>query len=83
MLVNEEKLNLFLDRVVSDLASSYVGIMVSLGSKLGLYQAMAGAGPLTSSEIAQRAGCGERYVREWLNAQSAAGYLLYHPESET
>ncbi|MCB9768184.1 MAG: methyltransferase domain-containing protein [Candidatus Omnitrophica bacterium] len=83
MQVNEEKLNLFLDRVVSDLASSYVGIMVSLGSKLGLYQAMAGAGPLTSSEIAQRAGCGERYVREWLNAQSAAGYLLYHPESET
>lgn len=83
MQVNEEKLNLFLDRVVSDLASSYVGIMVSLGSKLGLYRAMAGAGPLTSREIANRAGCGERYVREWLNAQSAAGYLVYHPGSET
>lgn len=83
MQVNEEKLNQFLDRVVSDLASSYVGIMVSLGSKLGLYQTMSGAGPLTSREIANRAGCGERYVREWLNAQSAAGYLVYHPGSET
>lgn len=83
MRINEDKLNEFLNRVVTDLAASYVGVMVSLGSKLGLYRAMAGAGPLTSHEIAARAGCGERYVREWLNAQAAAGYLMFHPGSQT
>jgi len=57
--------------------------MVSLGRKLGLYEAMAGAGPLSSREVAARAGCAERYVREWLNSQAAGGYVVYHPSSET
>ena len=57
--------------------------MVSLGDKLGLYKAMAGAGPLSSQEVARRSGCGERYVREWLNAQVAGGYVDYHPTSAT
>lgn len=83
MQVNKEKLNEFLNRVVGDLASSWVGIMVSLGSKLGLYRAMSGTGPLSSDEVARRARCAERYVREWLNAQAAAGYVMYHPSSET
>jgi SAM-dependent methyltransferase len=57
--------------------------MVSLGSKLGLYKAMAGAGPLSAGEVAARAGCAERYVREWLNAQAASGYISYHGISDT
>jgi SAM-dependent methyltransferase len=44
---------------------------------------MAGAGPLSAREIAARAGCAERYVREWLNAQAASGYLDYQPASDT
>ena len=42
-------------------------------------EAMADAGPLDSSEIAKRSGCAERYVREWLNSQAAAGYVAYDP----
>ena len=57
--------------------------MVALGHKLGLYKAMAGQGPLSSTEAAKLAGCAERYVREWLNSQAAAGYVVYHPSSET
>src|SRR5688572_28536240 len=57
--------------------------MVSLGHKLGLYKALAGAGPVSVQELATRAGCAERYVREWLNAQAAAGYLDYHAASAT
>jgi SAM-dependent methyltransferase len=57
--------------------------MVSLGSKLGLYKAMSGAGPISSKELAARAGCAERYVREWLNAQAAGGYVGYHAVSDT
>jgi SAM-dependent methyltransferase len=73
----------FAMRAIGDLAAGYTGVMVSLGSKLGLYKALAGAGPLSAREVAGRAGCAERYVREWLNAQAACGYLLYHAVSDT
>jgi SAM-dependent methyltransferase len=54
-----------------------------LGDKLGLYRAMAGAGPLTSAEVAERTGTHERYVREWLNNQAAGGILEYRAEGGT
>ena len=77
--VNKE--TAFLERALADIAGAYTGVMVNLGHKLGLYKALAGAGPLSSQEVAKRAGCAERYVREWLNSQAAAGYLAYHPTS--
>jgi SAM-dependent methyltransferase len=83
MAIDEQKLNELLGRVVGDLSSSYGGVMVSLGHKLGLFKAMAGAGPVSSQELAKRSGCAERYVREWLNAQAAGGYVSYHPRSAT
>ena len=81
MGLNEGKLNELLGKVVGDLSAGYGGVMVSLGDKLGLYKAMKGAGPLSSHEVAKRSGCAERYVREWLNSQVAAGYIDYHPKS--
>lgn len=83
MKVNEQKLNEIVEKAISDLAAGYGGVMVALGDKLGLYRAMAGQGPLSSTEVAKLAGCAERYVREWLNSQAAAGYVVYHPSSET
>jgi len=83
MKVNEQKLNELVEKAVTDLAAGYGGVMVALGHKLGLYKAMAGQGPLSSTEVAKLAGCAERYVREWLNSQAAAGYVVYHPSSET
>ena len=35
------------------------------------------------AELAARAGCAERYVREWLNSQAAGGYVDYHAVSDT
>ncbi len=81
--INEEKLNEFLEQTVYDLAAGYGGVMVSIGNKLGLYKAMAGAGRLTSKQIADKTECAERYVREWLNSQAAGGYAQYHPEDQT
>jgi len=81
--VDQEKLEAFLDRALGDLAAAYGGVMVSLGRRLGLYAALAEAGPLSSQELAARSGCAERYVREWLNSQAAAGYVAYHSASET
>jgi SAM-dependent methyltransferase len=83
MKVNERKLNEFFEKALTDLAGAYGGVMTVLGHKLGLYKALAGAGPLDSSEVAKRSGCAERYVREWLNSQAAAGYVVYHAASAT
>jgi SAM-dependent methyltransferase len=77
------KLESFVMRAVGDLSSAYGGVMVSLGSKLGLYKAMSGAGPISAKELAARTGCAERYVREWLNAQAAGDYVGYHAVSDT
>lgn len=83
MTIDMQKLNDLVGMAVSDLSSSHGGVMISIGHKLGLYKAMAGAGPLSSTEVAKRSGCTERYVREWLNSQVAGKYVAYHPASQT
>jgi SAM-dependent methyltransferase len=82
-VIDRTKLESLLARAVGDLSAGYGGVMVSLGSKLGLYKAMSGAGPISSKELAARTGCAERYVSEWLNAQAAGGYVDYHAGSDT
>ena len=52
-------------------------MLVLIGDKLGLYKAMAGAGPLSAAELANRTGTTERYIREWLGNQAASGYVVY------
>jgi 2-polyprenyl-3-methyl-5-hydroxy-6-metoxy-1,4-benzoquinol methylase len=79
MAVDEARLQETLGRVVTDMAAAWSVRLVYLGDKLGLYRAMAGAGPLTSAELAERTGTGERYVREWLCNQAASGYVDYDP----
>jgi SAM-dependent methyltransferase len=82
-VIDQTKLQSFLGRALGDLSAGYAGVTVSLGSKLGLYKAMSGAGPISSHELAARSGCAERFVREWLNAQAAGGYVAYHAVSDT
>ena len=77
--VDEAKLNAFLGKVVEDFGAALSSALGYIGRKLGLYQAMAGAGPLTPAELAQRTGTTERYVREWLLNQAAGGYVEDDP----
>jgi len=56
-------------------------VMVRVGHELGLYRALGEHGPLTSRELGERASVFERYAREWLHQQRAAGYLDYDRES--
>jgi SAM-dependent methyltransferase len=79
--VDGDKLMEFVFKAVDEVGATLNSALVVLGDKLGLYQAMAGAGPLTSGELAQRTGTAERYVREWLNAQAAGGYVEYNPDT--
>jgi SAM-dependent methyltransferase len=77
--VDTDKLMAFVFKAVDEVGATLNSALVVLGDKLGLYRAMAGAGPLTSDELAERTGTAERYVREWLNAQAAGGYVEYSP----
>jgi membrane protease YdiL (CAAX protease family) len=57
------------------------GALVLVGDKLGLYKALAGAGPTMPEALAKKTSTTERYIREWLEAQAAAWYVNYHSES--
>lgn len=81
-MFDEARVGEFLERVVVDSAAAFAGLSTSVGARLGLYRAMAGAGPLTSEQLAGRTGLVERYVREWLAAQVAGRYVLYDPETD-
>src|SRR5512143_2434763 len=77
MTIDEDKVQAFVGKAVADLGSALTASLVVIGDRLGLYRAMAGAGPLTAHELAERTGTVERCVREWLAAQAAAGYVTY------
>ena len=76
-----QKLEQFVFKAVDEVGATLNAALVVMGDKLGLYRALAGAGPLTPADLAARTGTAERYVREWLNAQAAGGYVEYDPES--
>jgi len=77
MAVDEAVLMEFVGKAVGDLGAALTAGLVVVGDKLGLYRAMAGAGPLTPAELAAKTGTTERMVREWLNGQAASGYVTY------
>jgi SAM-dependent methyltransferase len=80
--MDEDKLMEFVFRAVGDVGAMLGGAMVVIGDKLGLYQAMKGAGPLTAEELAKKTGTSERYVREWLSAQAARDYVTYEGDGK-
>jgi SAM-dependent methyltransferase len=81
--VNEAKLQELVGTAVAEMSIAESAPLIYLGDKLGLYKAMAGAGPLTSQELADRTDTKERYVREWLSNQAAGGIVDYDPADGT
>ena len=80
-LIDQQKLEAFLGKVVDDFGAALSSALVYIGQKLGLYKAMAEGEPVTPAELAQRTGTVERYVREWLINQAAGGYVEYDPNT--
>lgn len=83
MAIDRAKLDAFLQKAVTDMGASMSAALVLIGDRLGLYKAMAGAGPMTPEELARRTGTAARYVQEWLNNQAAGGYVDYDPRTST
>src|SRR5512140_1655189 len=70
-------LEALLGRLVGEVGAVYTAPLVVMGDRLGLFRALAGGGRQTSSELADATGLFERYVREWLSALAAAGYVSH------
>lgn len=80
-MIDDAKFRQFMGKVLVDLGGAVSVPLVRIGLRLGLYQAMNGAGPMTSRELAEKANIAERYAREWLAQNAASGYLSYDPGS--
>jgi winged helix-turn-helix protein len=72
-----------MQRAVGDMGAAMHAVLIMLGDRLGLFKAMGDSAPLTPAELAKRTGTHERYVREWLNANAASGYVMYDAQKGT
>ncbi|MFD4669756.1 class I SAM-dependent methyltransferase [Lentzea sp. NPDC058450] len=77
--VDTDKLMQFVFRAVDEVGATLNAALVVMGDKLGYYRAMADGEPVSAAELADRTATAEPYVREWLNAQAAGGYVTYDP----
>jgi 2-polyprenyl-3-methyl-5-hydroxy-6-metoxy-1,4-benzoquinol methylase len=81
MAIDQARLDDLMGKAVVDMAATASAGLVRIGERLGLYKAMAGAGPMTAADLAEKTGTHERYVREWLLNQAAGGYVTHHPDT--
>jgi 2-polyprenyl-3-methyl-5-hydroxy-6-metoxy-1,4-benzoquinol methylase len=71
-----EEVGQFAFRVWSYKQGELVSLLIHLGDRLGLYQALEGAGSVTAEDLARRTGFQERWLREWLRGNAAADLLV-------
>lgn len=83
MAMDPQRLEALLGKMVTELGAAANAALVMLGDKLGLYRVMAAHGPLTSEDLAHHTQTRERYVREWLSAQAASGFVGYDAATGT
>lgn len=80
--IGTDRHRFFIRRAIEEIGATLNTALVVLGDQLGYYRALAGAGPLTPTDLAECTGTDEVCAREWLQAQAASGYLDYHPAIE-
>jgi SAM-dependent methyltransferase len=75
--VDPVKAAAFQKRMVDVLNSSFLGLAISVGHHVGLFDMMAGGTWATSAELARTGELHERYVREWLGAMVVGRIVEY------
>src|SRR5260370_14978958 len=78
-----DKIKSFSKQVTGDIGHAMLGALSYLGDRLGIFRTLAEAGSVTSADLAKRTGLSERYLREWLSAMAAAGYVNYDAAAKT
>lgn len=81
--MDEAKLEQFMGQIAGDAGAALGWQLAYMGDRLGIWKAMAGAGPLSAAQVAEAAGLNERLTLEWLSAQAAGGYVTYDAASGT
>ena len=81
-VIDEAALGELMGRMVGNMSGGAVCLGIWLGDELGLYRVLAGAGAMTADEIAGKAGCNPRLVREWIDGQAAAGLVAYDAKAD-
>jgi len=81
--VEESAVEEVMGRIAADMGGALGVLLTALGTRSGLWGALAGAGPLTVDEVAARVTVARPLVREWLASQAAGGYLTYDPATRT
>lgn len=80
-LLDQTRLNSLLEKMVTEMGAAANGSLILVGDKLKLYKSLAKDGPHTSQELADATGTSERYIREWLAAQAASGFVEYDKDT--
>jgi SAM-dependent methyltransferase len=81
--LDDAKVERFTQTIIGDLGAAISSVLIRVGDRLGLYRAMGDSEPVTAAELADRTGLAERYVREWLHNNAAAGWVDYDPAAAT
>ena len=82
-VLDQAKVEHFTHQIIGDLGAAMSAVLIRIGDRLGLYKALGDSLPVTSLDLALRTGLDERYVREWLHNQAAAGWVSYDPGNVT
>lgn len=80
---DQEKFEELQGKVLTDVGGAIGVLMAYIGDQSGVYEALEAIGPCGHKELARKADVDERYLREWLSSNAAAGYVVYHPENDT
>ena len=81
--MDEARLEQLMGQVVGHMTGAALCFGIWVGDELGLYRAMAGAGPMGAEEVAAKVGCNPRLVREWLDGQAAGALVAYDPADDS
>ena len=81
--LDQSRIEAFAGQIATEVGAALNAALVTVGDELGLYRAMADAQPITRGELAARTNTHERYVREWLNAQAAGGFVTYDTDEDS
>ncbi|MBV9195480.1 MAG: class I SAM-dependent methyltransferase [Solirubrobacterales bacterium] len=81
--LDQSRIEAFAGQIATEVGAALNAALVSVGDQLGLYRAMADAQPVGAGELAARTNTHERYVREWLNAQAAGGFVSYDSDEDS
>jgi 2-polyprenyl-3-methyl-5-hydroxy-6-metoxy-1,4-benzoquinol methylase len=76
------KAQAFADSMLNALNNGALCLMISLGHRSGLFDAMSTLPPSDSIEVARAAGLNERYVREWLGAMVTGRVVELDPDTK-